>query len=290
MVEIKLNNMIKKIVSFLFLGLAFLNLPAQNAKIDKIKDKALEDGKMLYQLEMASWFSTDFLLEENQSELRRISGYASYVDDKNTYTIFWDDNLKVFYTVSYDGFPDYANAIAENKDREPSNLEKELIDLREAAESAIINETDTFFRYYENTNYNLIPVIKSKKEKYVYILTASTSEDYFFLGNDYLLTFNKRNKLIEKKRFHNTLIAMEYPKENEEIDSSSTFSTVHSHVIEEFVTFTSTDICTLLLYKDYFSIPQHIVVTKDYFSIFNTDNMTLLVLPSDFFENMDSQE
>ena len=46
-------------------------------------DKILEEGKLLYQLEKASWFGTDVFLEKFSHKVNDIGGYLSYLNEDN---------------------------------------------------------------------------------------------------------------------------------------------------------------------------------------------------------------
>jgi len=125
---------------------------------------------------------------------------------------------------------------------------------------------------YENTSLNFIPVI-TKKEKKVLIVTGPQTSGVVLLGNDYVLKYNKRNKFKSKKKIHNTLIELPYgTKDNE----NRTVATMHSHVVTPYIT--STDICTLLLYKDYVGWKTHYVIGKKYVTIFDLEKEALAVM------------
>ena len=47
------------------------------SKTDKITSKIIEEGKMLYKSEMASWYGTDIFIEKFK-EKEKIGGYLSY--------------------------------------------------------------------------------------------------------------------------------------------------------------------------------------------------------------------
>ncbi len=97
--------------------------------------------------------------------------------------------------------------------------------------------SDTLFQIYENTNLNLILI--SNGEKKVYILTGPQQSGVVIFGNDYLVTFDKANKLIGKKRLHKNIIPLPYEGTD---DEKKTEGTVHSHLPETGDFITATDI------------------------------------------------
>jgi hypothetical protein len=60
------------------------------------------EGKLLYRLEMASWYGTDLFLE-NYKKRENIGGYFSYSDNDISNCIFFSksDNPKVIGTISF---------------------------------------------------------------------------------------------------------------------------------------------------------------------------------------------
>ena len=99
-------------------------------------------------------------------------------------------------------------------------------------------------------------------------------------GNDYLLTFDKNNKLSKQKQLHLSLIPIEYGKKDE-IEGS-----IHSHVIDDLIT--STDICTLMLYGKFAKMKTHYVMSKKYVSIWDCKKETLVVMTREAFEKIKS--
>ncbi len=148
----------------------------------------------------------------------------------------------------------------------------ELIIIRQDAIRQVSENKDDFFTFYENTSLNFIPLVRNGK-KQVFILTGSKVSNAVNIGNDYLLTYNKKNKLIKKKKLHNTLLQFQGKSDDPE---NPIVSTHHSHVLSDIIT--STDICTLLLYKDFIEWKQHYVISKKYVSIFDLEKENLVVL------------
>ena len=108
------------------------------------------------------------------------------------------ENPKVIGTISFDSTYDVNTANTDLTERDCTSNENDLCIIRKIAFDEIY--TDTLFKKYSNTNLNLIPLIKGNEKK-VYVLTGPEQNGVVIIGNDYLLTFNKNNKLIIKKSF-----------------------------------------------------------------------------------------
>ena len=92
------------------------------------------------------------------------------------------------------------------------------------------------------------------------------------IGNDYLLTFDKKNNLIKKKQLHANIISIKYMKEEDEA------VTMHTHIRKTGNFITATDICTLLLYERFAKWKQHIVISEDYVCLWDCKTDKLLTL------------
>lgn len=144
---------------------------------------------------------------------------------------------------------------------------------------------DTRFKTYTNTNFNLIPMI-SDGERKVYVLTGPQKTGVVIFGNDYLLTFDKKNNLKERKQLHRNILAIEY--EEKSGDDASEVTTLHTHTPETGDLITATDICTLLLYEKYAKWKQHTVISANYVSIWNCRTDELVVLTKEAMDRIDA--
>ncbi len=263
----------KKTILTLIL-LIFINLIgfSQNSKVTKI----LEEGKLLYRLERASWFGTDDFLERFNHKKDSIGGYLSYqTEDNKINCIFYSryNNNEILVRYQFDSLPKQTPIEIDTINKNASKIERDLIEIREDARNRVYENSDNFFTFYENTSLNFIPVI-TKKEKKVFIVTAPIISGIVLLGNDYILKYSKKNKFKSQKKLHNTIIQFPYKSKNSD---NPIFSTIHSHVVTDYIT--STDICTLLLYKDYVEWKTHFVVGKKHVSIFDMEKEILTVMP-----------
>jgi hypothetical protein len=245
-------------------------------------EEILAEGRLLYRLEKASWNGTDDFLARFPEKRNLTGGFLSYESDNHTITnIFFsrENNDRILVRYQFDsipGFPthiDTTNVIA-------TAHEKELIELRQDAIERISNDSENFFTAYENTAFNLIPLI-TKKERKVFVLTGPQVSNVVIIGNDYLLTYDKNNKLTKKEPIHKSLL--QYTCKSDDPDKKAE-STMHSHILSDCIS--STDICTLLLYKDYVEWKTHYVFSKKYVSIFDLKNESLFIMKSKDFNKI----
>jgi hypothetical protein len=261
------------------LALLTLNLQAQEPDLFAIAQKIKAEANDLYQTELASWNGTDLFLEKYANKAN-IGGYVSYVDGETRKCVFVSKGEKplVIGTIVFDSTFNLKKAAVKLKERSLTNYEKDLYAIRNAALTEV--NQDTLFKHYKNTNYNLIPIIKGDSKK-VYILTGTTKQGEILFGNDYLLEFDKDNKILGKKRLHNSLISIPYG------DGKDQTGGIHTHVLDDFIT--ATDICTLLLYAKLAQWKQHVVVSEKYVSMWNCQTNQLLIITTDAFKKMTEQ-
>lgn len=245
------------------------------------------EGKLLYKSEMASWYGTDLFLE-NYKDRENIGGYFSYSENDTAKCVFFSkaDKPKVIGTISFDSTYEITKAKTDLTERDFTNTERDLYQIRNIALTELQTNEDGFFEFYQNTNPNIIPLINGKEKK-VYILTGPQQSGVVIFGNDYLLTFDKNNKLETKKQLHKNIIPIEYGnvEEGQEIEGA-----MHSHLPETGEFITATDICTLMLYSKFAKWKTHNVVSKKYLNIWNCETNTLTVIPMDTIEKINKDQ
>ena len=247
--------------------------------LDKEADKIVAEGKLLYKSEMASWYGTDLFLAK-YSQRENIGGYFSYTEKDSVKCIFFSrsEDPKVIGAMTFDNTYNTQTATTDLTERKFSKIESDLYSIRKIALAEI--NADTLFKTYKNTNLNLIPIINGKDRK-VYVLTGPSTSGVVIFGNDYLLTFDKNNKLLSKKALHNNIISIDYkPQDGEDA------KTIHSHLPETGDFITATDICTLMLYEKFAKWKNHSVVSKKYMSIWNCQTDTLNIIPMDVIKKI----
>lgn len=272
-----------KVLIFLLM-LSTVSASAQKNPTEKARPIVAE-GKLLYKSEMASWYGTDIFLE-NYKDQNNIGGYFSYTENQTSKCIFFSKagQPKVIGTISFDSTYDVKTASVDLSERAFTSHEKDLYEIRAIALS--LARSDTFFRTYDNTNLNFIPLINNNK-KQVYILTAPQQPGVVIFGNDYLLTFNKKNKLAGKKRLHNNIIPISYGEEEE---GTQIEGAMHSHLPGTGDFITATDICTLMLYAKFAKSKTHSVVSEKYLNLWNCETDRLTVIAMDAVKKMDEDQ
>lgn len=249
----------------------FFFLNNSYAQLKKDRDEILEEAYLLYYSEKASWNGTDIFLEKYPEKRDLISGYFSYSENDLHNCIFFDksEDPYLLAKISFDDSFNIQNTKVDTIQRKLNKLEKDIYTIRQKALNEINH--DTIFKTYKNTNLNIIPII-SEEEKKVFILTGPQISGVVVFGNDYLITFDDENNIKDKKTLHKNIIPIDY---NEKTNDAVT---MHSHLESTGDHITSTDVCTLMLYKDHINWKQHIVTSKNNVSLWNCDNNNLLIL------------
>ena len=238
-------------------------------------NKVLEEGKLLYRLEKASWYGTDIFLEKFAHKKDIAGGYLSYMNEKNQIVnIFFEKGnpSQILVRFEFESMPQTNPIKIDTINQIATQQEMDLIAIRQEAVQQVYENKEGFFTFYENTSLNFIPLIRNGK-KQVFILTGSQVPNVVNIGNDYLLIYNKKHKLTKKEKLHNTLLQFKGKSDDPENPITSTH---HSHILSDIIN--STDICTLLLYKVFVEWKQHYVISKKYVSIFDLEKEDLVVL------------
>ncbi|MCB0843477.1 MAG: hypothetical protein KDE26_09510 [Bacteroidetes bacterium] len=244
----------------------------------------VEEGKKLYQSEMASWYGTDLFLEKYPNR-ENIGGYFSYPTERNAATcIFFSkaEEPQVIGTIAFDSTFSTETAQLSLEERSFSNLEQEIFGIRQSALTRL--QADTLVKMYNNTNLNIIPIIH-EGEKKVYVLTGPEVSGVVIFGNDYLVTFDENNQVKELKNLHKNIIPISHGA-----DSLETVATMHSHLPETGDYITATDICTLMLYSKFAKWKTHNVVTPKYLNIWDCTKNELLVMTMDAIEKINKDQ
>lgn len=232
------------------------------------------EGKLLYRSEMASWYGTDLFLEHHKNR-RDIGGYFSYTDSGFAKCVFFSNAAvpQVIGTIYFDSTYNTRTASIVLRERPLTSYENDLYVIRKKT-MELLTEGD-FYKSYEHTNPNLIPLIKGEEKK-VYILTGPQENGVIIFGNDYLVTFDKNNNVVDKKSLHRNIISIDFQNKN---DSTNVVGAMHSHLPETGDFITPTDVCTLMLYEKFANWEQHEVVSKNYLNIWNCKTNELTVMP-----------
>lgn len=251
--------------------------------LKRIAEEITEEGKYLYRLETASWYGSDIFLDSFK-ERERIGGYFSYLDKEIPKCLFFSKGEKprVIGVVSFGDIKIVETATIDFKERDFKENERHLYNIRKKALTEV-QQDSILFKSYTNTNLNLIPYIRNGERK-VYALTGPKVAGVVLFGNDYLLTFDNQDNLLSKKEIHQNLIPIEFEK------GQNAVASVHSHAPETGDFITPTDICTLMLYAKFAEWKRHIVISKNYVSIWNCEAETLVIITREEYDRMVEEE
>jgi hypothetical protein len=249
--------------------------------LSKIADSISNEGKILYKSEWASWYGSDIFTDKCKSKRAIAGGYISYDNGHGLTNIFFskDADPIVLSTISFGYDFNSNNYKLDTINRKLTTLESELYSIRKTT-IAELNK-DTLFKYYNNTNLNPIPIIEENIKR-VYVLTGPKVNGVVIFGNDYLINFDNNNKITGKKKLHKNIIPVNYGKDSSKIVVAS----IHTHLPESGDFITATDICTLMLYENFTTWNQHIVMSKNYVSIWDCKRNSLVVITKEAWEKM----
>jgi hypothetical protein len=242
--------------------------------LEQIADSITREGKNLYNSEWTSWYGTDVFLSKFK-ETDKIGGYISFQDHDKLKCVFYSkgDSPSVIGCVSFDTLHEIKSANADLTPRPFGELEFTLYRLRKTAKEAI--RGDTLFKTYQHTEYNMIPVVQGQERKVV-ILTGPQENGVVIMGNDYVLNFDSEYHLLNRKRFHHNILIFKFgPEQKQDVNAEGG---IHSHLPETSEFITPTDICTLMLYEKMAKWKNHVVVSKNYVSLWDCENDRLVIL------------
>jgi len=261
----------KKITAILIIVALVINVQAQK---NATEQAIVDEGIALYKTEMASWHGTDVFRERLPEKMSQSGGYFSYPDEQGgAKCVFYDLQKppEAFVEMSFDSTYNLDVVKIDTTTRALTDFEKDLHAMRINAIQKI--QTDTIFKHYNNTSFNIIPLIRNGEKK-VFVLTGPQAYGVVIFGNDYLMTFDENNEVVSAKSIHQNIIPVEYGHEDTTI-----IHTVHYHLPETGDYITSTDICTLMLYSKFAKWKQHTVMSKKYMSMWSCENNSFFVLP-----------
>ncbi|MES2374397.1 MAG: hypothetical protein V4557_17605 [Bacteroidota bacterium] len=268
-------------ISFLLFASLISSAVFAQIETKKIADSIIAEAKEIYRSEMASWYGSEIFEEKFKQQKQNTGGHFSYkVSPAQTNCVFFStaNDPKVLATIIFDSNYISAKAQIDSKQREFTLVEKDLYSLQKAAVHEV--KITAFFKEHKNTNFNFVPLIQNGEKK-VYILTSARDDRSIILGSDYLLTFNSENKLISKKQLHPNFVSVKYDKTT---DNPTTTAHRHASPYSDFIT--PTDICTLMLYEKFIKWEKHMVVSKDWTSIWDCQANTLTINKSNIWNKL----
>lgn len=287
--KIRKIKIILVLTFFIFHFSFFISLAQDDSNfLQTISDSILSEGVSIYESAVASKTSADFVIDKLSVE--EIFGYITYKKNNSTHTIFLKGNQKtpeVRYTFS---FPAPFNSENRNLDGVPRALSDYEISLNKMRQKIfkMAKKRKSFFANYSGIVLN--PVYFQRGNlTYVYLISSTNDDSFIPLGNDYLLVFNEKIKLVSKEKIHQNLI--EIPVGNSDtLKSDEALSSFHTHSEFSSPFITSTDICTLLLNAKNEKMESHIVVSEEYVSFFFTHAKQLEIITREEYEKMSVDE
>lgn len=271
--------------AFIISGYLLLSVVSLAQPADKEQQAIVEEGFELYRLELAAWNASDLLSSIwGVSSLDSIEGYVSYRQGNSYNTIFYggDNPYKVYANFVFDSVCSIESAIMDITPRIAAKKETELILIRTDALERVWKNEGKFFELFENTSFNLIPVIHGNSRKVV-VLTAPKEDGNVLFGNDYVLEYTADNKFQKRTKLHRNLIPIPMESQSDSIEVSAT---IHSHLEPTPEYITATDICSLLLYGEYTNWKQHFVFSDKFVSIWDVEKKSLLILTRKAFDKI----
>lgn len=275
--------MIKKTLLALALLCHTLTFAQKNGDYTAVAAAIKTEAYKLFYLERASWLGTDIMLESfDKKELGSIGGYFSYKEAENKYTCLFfnkDESPKVIFSTTFDTtFSDKTVEIKYDV-REFTTAEKDVYEVRK--KTAELLQNDKIFEFYKNTNPNIIPLVEGNSRK-AYVLTGTTENGVVIFGNDYLVEYDAKLNVTNKKKLHQNLISITTKSEGE----GTAVASVHNHVAASGDYITATDLCTLLLYGPLVAWEEHIVLSPKAVSIWNYKTKTLAIISRKAFDKV----
>lgn len=216
-------------------------------RIDQMTDSIQKEGKALYRSEWASWYGTDIFMEKYKDKQDLIGGYISYETPTGLNNVFFtkDSAPKAIATISFGNDFNSANYKLDTTARMLNKMEMRYVTIRRKAIERIY--ADTTFKHYKNANLNPVPMIDGSIKR-VYVLTGPTGHGSVLFGNDYILNFDKNDKVSDIRRLHKNLIPVKEKSDSDD-PKEAIVTTLHTHLPESGDFMSATDICTLMLYQ-----------------------------------------
>ncbi|MEM6772692.1 MAG: hypothetical protein AAF597_19090, partial [Bacteroidota bacterium] len=205
--------------------------------IEEQKQAVVAEGFALYRLEKAAWNATDIVQAQDEGIADNIGGYITYSDGGLTHCTFYDQQTppQVLVSLAFDSTFNPAVAVTDYTPRSLTEQELRLTQLRQEGIKAL--QQDTSLRSYENTSFNLVPIVYAGVPK-MYVLTGPQVSGVVVFGNDYLVTFDDEDKAAKVEKLHSDIIPVPYEKDGQPIED-----VIPAHTDPDRALMTPTDIC-----------------------------------------------
>lgn len=257
--------------TFLFL-LTALAFSAIGQDFEQVSNEILQDGIQMYRNERASWISTDYIPEKDRS---LVNGYFTYFNGENFISIYFDkSNKNAVYKFTFQPVGEIEIEMLKTEQNILlTKTEQDILKVRKKAVGLSVMWYKQF-GYTQIVDPNVI-IYKTSPQYEVYVIPGAKVPDLLPIGGDLWMTFKSDGELNKMDAIHNNLIPFE-------VGITEEVFLRHEHkgrrLAKEYIT--STDVCTLLLYRDYLKEEKHVVVHRKYISEFYAKEVRLLIRPN----------
>ncbi|TGE28377.1 hypothetical protein [Hymenobacter metallicola] len=257
---------------------------AQAGGLRAIEQRILQEGLALYQSERSAWVATDLLMAQ-KPDLTGMVGYVSYADGDSMRTVFFQQAaetapLLARYIFSFPHHTIEPGTGRQLRPRPASATEQKFFTVRrrvleELQENKV---SGTAYAFPENTHPN-VAILEEAGEIRAYVFTGPQEGGVLPIGNDVLMKIGRNLQVQSTERLHSTYVPMKLPPDQQVSTGMHTHLSAHPYI-------TATDICSLLLYQETFPVPRHMVVGREYVSLFDASTRDILILTKKAFEKM----
>jgi hypothetical protein len=271
---------------------ALLLLPGVNVaqSRERVEQETLREGLALYQSERASWVATDIYLASvvDRSEL---SGYLSYAVGDSVRTVFFGHGAPNSGTSAPPVLADFTfpqndiqlETSRRGRNRSASAEEQRLFGLRQQVIGELKTGKLLGEPYRVPAQCNLNVVVLGGDAPRAYLIAGPKESGVVPIGNDYLLAFNKQDRLNRAEKLHNSYLPFRVDPKIGNVESG-----MHTH-LPAHPYITATDICSLLLYRHVFPVAQHLVIGPKDVSILSMEPTRLSIIDKKVFERINKQ-
>lgn len=269
----------------------FFNSSAQtdsSGSLKSISDSILKEGIEIYECSMASGLSTEFLIEKLSME--DVSGLLTYKKANSIHTIFLKGNSKnpgVKYTFTYPAPFGAESMKIDGESRALSEDESAFYKMRHKI-LKLARKRKSFFTSYAEIVLNPVFIREGNLTR-AFLISSTHDNSFIPLGNDYLLVFNEKSKLISKEKIHQNLIEIS-TNVSDTLQPGQALASFHTHSELSSPFISSTDICTLLLQRESVNWESHIVISPSYVSFFFPEQRILEIITKEEYDRMSGEE
>jgi len=245
-----------------------LNLHSQTGEEIMITN----EGRLLYKIALADAHGVEIVKSKYTSISNSADGHIAYINNQKSVCVFYTSNpTKIIFSVSFDSQARIETASVDNKAREATLLENDLIAITQAA---AIEITKAPFKNYGNSHFTILPIVDAKSKR-AFVVTTSEREGVITFGNDYLITFSNDIKITGISPIHRNLMWTEtQPKEI----GKDAVESWHTHLAETGKYMTSTDVFMFLMNEKLTKWKRYSVISETMVSVWDckTDKLSFV--------------